>query len=178
MRQSATIAEGVFAPGLDPAIVQWRREVLEGAGADLGSFEYWVRTMVCVDDDADNAKSQVASYAATCAYQFYYSTLRWKTQDAARMRDELPGNVIDAVEHLGQEYDWYQHERRDATHAVDLPTELISTWVMFGPSEEIAERITELLKRGVDRLSMTLYTIRDKLTAMRRFVEEVVPKIG
>lgn len=181
LRLAGRIANGTFAPGLRPELIAWRRqrvaEGLESAKRSPDDFDYWVRTMICVHDDLEYARSQVRSYACTGAYQFYFGALRWKTEEAEELRDILPARLVDEVSRLGETYDWYQHERREATYAADASDELIDSWVIYGPPSRCIEKLQELRDAGGDRISMTLYTISDKQTAMRRFVEEVLPHV-
>jgi 5,10-methylenetetrahydromethanopterin reductase len=181
LRLAGRVADGVFAPGLRRDLIGWRRKRVtagaEAAGKSAGDVEYWVRTMICVNDDLDYARSQVRSYACTCAYQFYYGALRWKTDDAEELKSMLPGRLVDEIFGLGQRYDWYQHELTAALHSAEASDELIDSFVIFGPPRRCIEKLEEITSVGVDRVSMTLYTIRDKKTAMRRFVEEVYPHL-
>ena len=177
MRMCCELADEVFVPGLSPEIIKWRQEALAPGFDRDPNFKIWVRTMVCVDDDLDYAREQVKSYGATCAFQFWFATLRWDTEDAQRMRDELPGRVVEAVDKLGREYDWYEHERRGAIHAAELDDDVLENWVMYGPAPRIIEQIRQMRELGVDGLSMTLYTIKDKKVAMQRFADEVLPHV-
>jgi hypothetical protein len=133
--------------------------------------------MVCVDEDLDYARRQVRSYACTCAFQISFGTFRWKTEDAEELRSILPGKLVDEIDTLGERYDWYQHEKRDAIHSAEASDELIDSFVMCGPPSRVVEQVQQLRSIGVDRLSMTVYTIDDKKRAMRRFVEEVLPHV-
>ncbi len=181
MRLAGRIADAVFVPGLRTDLIQWRRrrfeEGLKAAGRDPGDLEIWARTMVCVDEDLKYARRQVRSYACTCAFQISFGTFRWKTPDAEELKAVLPGKLVDEITLLGERYDWYQHEKRDAIHSAEASDELIDSFVMCGPPKRIIEKLQELRSAGVDRISMTVYTIDDKKRAMRRFVEEVYPHV-
>ena len=181
MRIAGRIADGVFIPGLRPELIAWRRRRLDdglrAAGRDAADLDYWVRTMVCVDDDLGYARAQVRSYAATCAFQVFFGTFRWPTADAEELRQALPGGIVDEINHLGETYDWYQHEQKNAIHGAELSDELVDSFVMCGPAKRVVEQIQALKESGIDRISMTLYTIDNKKLAMRRFVEEVWPYV-
>ncbi len=181
MRLAGRIADAVFVPGLRTDLIEWRRkrfrEGLESANRTSEELDIWARTMVCVDEDIKYARRQVRSYACTCAFQIYFGTFRWKTPDAEELKAILPPALVDEIMLLGQRYDWYQHEKRDAIHSAEASDELIDSFVMCGPPRRIVEKLQELRSAGVDRISMTLYTIDDKKRAMRRFVEEVYPHV-
>ena len=181
MRIAGRIADGVFIPGLRPELIEWRRKRLDQGIAEGGrkreDLDYWVRTMICVDDDLEYARNQVRSYAGTCAFQVFFGTFRWKTPDAEELRQLLPGNIVDEINLLGERYDWYQHEQKNAIHGADLSPELIDSFVMCGPPKRVVEQVQALKECGIDKISMTLYTIDDKKRAMRRFVEEVWPYV-
>jgi 5,10-methylenetetrahydromethanopterin reductase len=181
MRQAARIGDGVFLPGVRRDLFAWRLPRLaEGAAASgraLSDLQIWARTMVCVDDDLDRARAEVRSYAATCAFSLYLGVLRWPTPDAAELKDTLPATLVDEVVRLGERYDYYQHEKRGAPHAADLSDELLDAFVFWGPPSRCVERLRELRQAGVDRISMVLYALSDKKRVMRRFVEEVYPRI-
>ena len=182
MRQAARIADGVFVPAVRPDVFRWRvPRLTEGAaagGRDLKDVQVWVRTMVCVEDDLDRARDEVRSYAATCAFSLYLGVLRWPTADAEELKGLLPASLVDEVTRLGKRYDYYQHEKRGAPHAADLSNEAIDSFVFCGPPSRCIERIQELRRAGVDRISMVLYALSDKKRAMRRFVEEVYPHVA
>lgn len=181
MRIGGRIADGVFIPGLRPELIKWRKqrlqEGLDAGGRTWNDLDYWVRTMICVDEDIEFARNQVRSYAGTCAFQVSFGTFRWNTPDAAELKDLLPGSIVDEINLLGETYDWYQHEQKKAIHGADLSDELIDSFVMAGPPSKIIEQIQSLKESGVDKISMTVYTIDDKKRAMRRFADEVWPYV-
>jgi len=181
MRIAGKVADGVFIPGLRPELIKWRKERLQqgfdSAGRDGSDFTYWVRTMICVDEDEDYARNQVRSYAGTCAFQVSFGTFKWNTPDAEELKELLPGSIVDEIDTLGRTYDWYQHEQKKAIHGATLSDELIDSFVMAGPPSKIIEQIQSLKESGIDRISMTLYTIDDKKRAMRRFVEDIWPHV-
>jgi 5,10-methylenetetrahydromethanopterin reductase len=181
MRQAAAVADGVFLPGVRKDLFAWRvprlREGAAAGGRTLEDLEVWTRTMVCVDDSLERARQEVRSYAATCAFSLYLGVLRWPTPDAEELKDVLPPALVDEITRLGKRYDYYQHEKRGAPHAADLSDELIDAFVFCGPPDRCAERIRELRGAGVDRLSMVLYALSDKRQRMRRFVDEVLPRV-
>lgn len=178
-RLGGRMGDGVFIPGVRPDLIQWRRKRLaEGAaeaGKALEDLQVWTRTMVFVHDNLEFAREQVKSYACTGAFQFFFGTLRWKTDDAEAVKAMLPPHLLDEILTLGERYDWYQHEQRKAIHSADASPELIDSFVICGPASKCIEQIQQLRDIGVDRISMTTYTIQDKRMAMRRFVEEVFP---
>lgn len=181
MTIAGRIADGVFIPGLRPELIKWRwarlDRGLEQAKRMREDLDYWVRTMICVDDDLEYARHQVRSYAGTCAFQVFFGTFRWNTPDAEELKGLLPGKIVDEINVLGERYDWYQHEQKDAIHGADLSPELIDSFVMCGPPSRVVEQVLALKESGIDKISMTLYTIDNKKRAMRRFVEEVWPYV-
>lgn len=179
---AGALADGAFMPGFRPEILKWRRKIIGQAATDaersIEDLELWTRTMAFVHDDVEFARSQVRSYACTCAYQFYYGTLRWKTPEAEEIRAALPGTLVAEIEDLGQRYDWYQHELKDAQHSAAASPELIDSYVICGPPSKCIDQIASMREAGMDHISMTTYTIQDKAYAMRRFVEDVYPYVA
>lgn len=182
IRQAIRIADGAFMPGVHPALVKWRLERLADgaakAGKSVNGFEAWVRTMVCVDDDHEHARDEVRSYAATVAFGIYKAVLKWDTQDAADLKEAMPTHLVEEIIEIGRAYDMYEHEKAGAPHAETMSDECIDAMVISGPPERCVELIRMLQDVGVDRVSMVLYSLKDRMGAMRRFAEEVLPRLN
>lgn len=181
MRQAVQIGDGCFMPGVHPELVKWRfARLADGAatsGRSLEDFQPWIRTMVCVDDDLTHARDEVRTYAATCAYGIYKATLRWKGRDADDLRAALPDALIEEIIKIGTTYSMYEHEKRGARHAAEASDELIDAMVISGPASRCVEQIQELRQIGVENISMVLYSLSNTKEAMRRFAEDVYPRI-
>jgi 5,10-methylenetetrahydromethanopterin reductase len=182
MRQAVSIGDGAFMPGVHPGLVKWRLARLEegarDAGRPLNGFEAWIRTMVYVDPDHRRARDEVRAYAATCAYGIYKATLKWDNQDAADLRSALPAPLVEEILAIGHAYNMYEHEKRGAQHAAEMSDELIDAMVVSGPAERCVELIQAMQEVGVTRVSMVLYSLQDRMGAMQRFAEQVLPKLS
>ena len=182
IRQAIKIADGAFMPGVHPELVKWRLQRLEqgaaASGKSVDGFEAWVRTMVCVDDDHQRARDEVRSYAATVAFGIYKAVLQWDTKDAAELKEAMPTHLVEEIIEIGRAYNMYEHEKAGAPHAETMSDECIDAMVISGPPSRCVEQIQMLQDVGVERVSMVLYSLKDRMGAMRRFAEEVLPRLN
>ena len=97
--------------------------------------------------------------------------------ESGMMRAVLPSNLAEEIMTIGRAYNMYEHEKRGAKHAEDMTPELIDAMVIAGPPSKCIEQIQALRDIGVENISMVLYSLSDTRGAMRRFAEEVYPKV-
>ncbi|MFI9557488.1 LLM class flavin-dependent oxidoreductase [Nonomuraea endophytica] len=180
-RLAGRVADGVFLPGLDPWITQWKRaRVAEGAaqaGRRPADLELWSRGALFVHDDEDYAREFVRSYAATSAFFLWRSAVSRTEPVNRELAAALPAGVVDEMAKLAERYRWDQHEAKGAEHARDLSPDLIDCFAIYGPPARCAERLAALAEVGVDAVSFTLYGVPDKVGMITRFIQDVAGQL-
>ncbi len=175
------IGDGVIILDTHPEIVKWRLELIEkGAiksGRDLSKIDMWVRTEIFIANSKEEARHEAASYAASAARNRYWY-LQKKTPEAAQLGELMervePG-LIDEFKRIYDNWDEYQHEKTDASHARLATQRVIDFFHFTGRPENICDRIHELGKLGVNNISTTVFTVVDKKGMMREIGDKIMP---
>ena len=183
VKMAGEIADGVMLLGIHPEMAKWNLEQLEKgaseAGRDLSEIDIWARTLVYVASSKEEARREVASYAATCACEMYRSLLRRNTPEADDLRRRLeraePG-LVDELKKVYESFDPYQHEVTDAPHSEVVTQRVIDSFLMTGTPDDICHQIERLQSLGFDNISTVLFTVIDKKGMMREIAETVMPR--
>ncbi len=178
MMMAGEIADGCMSTSVDPAIWQWRLGVLrrgaESAGRDLASLDLWARTMCYVGDPAAT-RQETQSYAATNATSFYMAALARDTPEGRELRAVADPELLEDIKTIHDNYDYYAHERIDAAHGNLVTDRVMNAFILSGSRDQIVDRIGELATLGIRTVSITDYSIRDKLGNMERFASDIMP---
>ena len=183
VKMAGEIADGVMLLGIHPEMAKWNLEQLEKgaseAGRDITEIDIWARTLVYVASSKEEARREVASYAATCACEMYRSLLRRNTPEADDLRRRLertdPG-LVDDLRKVYESFDPYQHEVTDAPHSEVVTQRVIDSFLMTGTPDDICHQIERLQSLGFDNVSTVLFTVIDKKGMMREIAETVMPR--
>jgi 5,10-methylenetetrahydromethanopterin reductase len=176
------VSDGVISVGVDPTVIEWRRELVDrGAvenGRGPGEVELWVRTLVYVCDRKQDAHREVASYTATQARDMYLSVFTRDTPDGRRLESVMerryPG-LIDEIRLVYENFNHYDHERTDASHNRYVTQRMIDFFNLTGTADEIRDRVGELERLGIRTLSTVQYTLIDKVEMLKVIGQKLVP---
>lgn len=167
---AASLAERVtFAVGADPARVEWaltaagRAAKAAGRDPDAIQFGAWVNTTV--DADPAAAREAMRGTAATFAHFNAGAGIDLESQPSVLRR---------VTSHLMTEYDTMHHTRADAPHAQALSDEFIDWFAAAGTVEQVVERLSSLVKLGLDHLYLVGAT---RAGSREIFAEQVLPAL-
>lgn len=182
MKLAGAIADGCIVPSVEPEIVKWRIETIrQGAidsGRDPDECEIWIRTMCCIANSKEEARSQVQSYAATGATSFTFSVLNHPSEAVEELKRRVDPQYLEDVKRVHDAYQYYEHERIDARHGELVTDRIIDAHILCGTLDDVGEHVTRLAEVGVKTLSMTVYTIVDKLGMMELVGRKLIPSFS
>ena len=148
------------------------------AGRDPSKIDIWARTMIYVASSKEEARREVASYAATNACDSYRSLLRRDTpgvEDLRRRLEAVEPGIVAEIKAIYDAFDPYQHEVIDAPHSKAVSQRVIDFFLMTGTPEDICDQIAKLEPLGVSNISTVLYAILDKKGMMREIGNRIMP---
>lgn len=179
MKLAGAMADGCIVPSVDPEIVKWRIEnIRQGAidaGRDPEECDIWIRTMCVIANSKEAARSQVQSYAATGATSFTFSVLNHPSEAVEDLKRRVDPQYLDDVKRVHDAYRYDEHERIDAKHGELVTDRIIDAHILCGTLDDVGEQITRLADVGVKTLSMTVYTVVDKLAMMDLIGRKLIP---
>lgn len=179
MQMAGAIADGCIVPSIHPEIIKWRLENIykgaESANRDPSTVDIWTRTMCFIGDSKEQAMEQARSYAATGATQFYFSVLKWDTPEAADLRKRLDPEFLEEIKRIHDAYQYYEHERTYAPHGELVTDRVLDSFILNGTADDVVEQVSKIGETGVRTVSMTDYTIIDKLGMIEMFSRKVMP---
>ena len=184
LQAAGEVADGVIFIATHPVYVRWQLAMIERgarrAGRDMADIDTWARTMVYVTKDRKAAKREVSSYPTS--YKDLHHLLVRDDPDVEMLRDALesdePGSVgalIRDSRRYAEAFDPRFAELLGAPHAAAVSWRLIDFWHLCGGAEDIRARVAALRAIGVRTVSMTVYTLADKLAMIRRVGEKLIP---
>ena len=184
LQLAGEIADGVISIGTNPEWVRWKMaQVEKGAlrvGRDPAEVEFWVRTMIYVADNKEDAREEVAPYPL--AYGHLHTLFEQDTPEVNELRRGLERANPGLIEELASDskrvasaYEPYGVERLDAPWAKYVTATLIDYFHLTGKPDDINERISVLGEMGVKNISTVMFTILDKKGMMRSIRDEIMP---
>lgn len=177
LRLAGEIGDGVIINvGAHPDLVKWGlSHVKEGAakaGRNLDEIEIWVRVTCAPDEDKSKARALIKGAAATKA-----NGLARYAKDAS-FRQLLSKELVGDLEELAQRYDYYEHEVREAKHALTLSDRILEDLVIAGPSSYCVSRIGRIMEEtGLGKLSFATYGFPDIPGFIKKFMAEIAPQL-
>lgn len=182
---AGAIGDGVISPGVDPTVINWRRQLIDRGAAESGKgpgeVDLWVRTLIYVCDRKEDAFREVASYTATQARDMYLSVFTRDTPERraleADIEERYPG-LVDELRLVYENFNHYHHERTDASHNQYVTPRMVDFFNLTGPADEVRGRIAELEALGIRTLSTVQYTLIDKVEMLRIIGETIVPEFA
>jgi 5,10-methylenetetrahydromethanopterin reductase len=122
--------------------------------------------------DVDVARSLVRGRLGTYAR---FSAL------SRSVRDSLPEADRRVAEGLISTYDMHAHSATGARHETALDDDFVDRFGIVGPSEQVAQRLTELIGLGLDHVVVVGHSRNTPpevfRESSRRFCEEVIPSV-
>ena len=184
MQLAGEVADGVISLCTHPVWIKWQiKQVEKGAlraGRDPSTIDTWARCMVYVAESKAAARRETSAYPSS--YRDLYSLLERDDPDVEELRQALEENEPGSVEELirdsrtfAEALDPLWAERVDAPHAEVVTQRLIDFYHISGTPEEICDRIRELGQLGVKTISMTVYTLIDKMGMIREIGDKIIP---
>jgi 5,10-methylenetetrahydromethanopterin reductase len=170
LRLAGRLADGVlFQVGSEPSFVRYAlRAIAEGereAGRPAGDAVRLVR-LACAVADGDRARAEIRGYATVAA----------KTALGHIPREDVPADLIDDLEAMKEQYDYYGHGSTSAPQAQVLTERVVDSVTVAGTPDEVAARLRGLIALGVDGFVMPAMT-KEPRAFMRLFAERVIPQL-
>ena len=184
LQLAGEVADEVWVGGAgEPEIMKWNLEQIEkGAsrvGRDLSNIKVWARTEVYVTSSKEEARHEVASYAATWAAVLYESIFSRDTPECQdlyqRLEKKHPG-MVDEFKKIKQGFNPYEHESLHAEHKHLATQRVIDANILSGNVEDIDEKIYDLQQLGVNGISCVQYAIIDQKSNMREISNSIMPQ--
>ena len=184
LQLAGELADGVMTLASHPVHLRWVRRQLEiGAarsGRDADEIDLWARCMIYVCDDLHAARRETSAFPST--YSNLHQMLTRSHPEVIRLRAMLNEHASQYAESLIQDskafhsvFDVACAERLDVPHNEAVSDRLIAHYHLVGPPQQIRERIEALRREGVTTVSMTTYTLADRLGMVQRVGQEVIP---
>ncbi len=184
LQLAGEIADGVIFLGSNPIYVKWQLEQIatgaKRAGRDPSTIDTWLRCMVHVTPDNKLAKRETSAYPSS--YAQLGPLLMRDTPEVNDLRQRLekyrPGIVdtlINDTKRYFQAIDPKIGEKLDSPHSKVVTDLMIDFYHFRGTGEEISERMNELSNLGVKTISMTTYTLIEKLEMLEKVGANIVP---
>lgn len=172
---AANIADAItFSVGADPTRLRSAMEHARQAraAAQKPPLRLGAYVNAVAHPDKDEARRLVRGRMGVYA--------RFSTMSRSVM-ESLPDDDRKVAENLKQSYDLHSHAASGARHESALSDDFVDRFGIVGPSDEVAERLTELVQLGLDHIVIVGHarnTSPDVFAeSSRRFGREVFPKV-
>jgi len=170
LRAAGAVADGVIlGAGFDLPVIDWaKQQVAQGArdaGRDPAEIELIGAGIACVDEDGERARQIARGRLANRAHQNFRFTL-----------ETVPPEERRGVQRFMDAFDVTRKidERSDPGLITDY---LQQRFAIAGTPEECAERIGELVRRGIKNYLLTLPP-KVYYEVMRKWAAAVMPRVG
>ncbi len=184
LQLAGEIADGVIFLCSNPVYVKWQLDQIavgaERAGRDPSTIDTWLRCMVYVTPDKKLAKRETSAYPSS-----YAGLGRVLVRDLPEVEDlkrrlekHEPGIVDELIKdtrRYSEALDPKIGERLDSPHSKVVTDRMIDFFHFRGSEDEICEHINKLAGLGVKAISMTTYTLVDKIGMLKEVGSKVVP---
>lgn len=182
LQLAGELADGIMVTAVHPEILKWKLEQIElganRAGRDPSKIDVWARTMCYVADSKEQARREVASYCATNATGMYRSLFTRQSKplnDLQNRMEKMSPGIINDFKIVSDAYDNYEHERTDAPHGKKVTQRIIDSLMLTGTTEDICDQVSKISETGIKTVSMTLYTIIDKMGMIKEISDKIMP---
>jgi len=175
IRLAARVADAItFSVGADPArlkaSIDLARQTRAAAGLPPLRLGAYLNTVAHPDIHVarDLVRGRLGVYA------------RFSMMDR-EVRNSLPDADRKVGEELVSLYDMQSHATSGAPHEAALADEFVDRFGIVGPSEHVAERLTELIALGLDHVVIVGHSRNTPpdvfAESSRRFCDEVMPRV-
>jgi 5,10-methylenetetrahydromethanopterin reductase len=172
---AARVADAItFSVGADPlrlkAAIQTAQQARAEAGLSQLSFGAYINAVAHPDVKVarDLVRGRLGVYA------------RFSTMDRNVM-NSLPEADRKVAEDLVSNYDIRSHAASGARHEAALADDFVDRFGIVGPSEHVAERLSELIRLGLDHIVVVGHSRNTSpeifAESSRRFCDEVIPAV-
>ena len=164
-----------LAVGADPERIRWGMEVARAARAQAGlspeiPFAAYV-PLVVHDDPEEAMRMGEAQLSLFARFSVMHGTIVGPASESQR---KVLHGIHDA-------YDMKQHGGAGSPQTAMLTAEFARTFGIFGPPSYCSDRLSELIKLGIDRFIVTGLELDpnnpQSRRAHERFIEEVAPAL-
>ena len=178
------IADGIIFLCINPVYVKWQLERVavgaERAGRDPTKLDTWARCMVYVSPNKRDARRETSAYPIS--YAGLWRVLTKDSPEAADLRRRMekaePG-IVESIAKASRAYadvvDPKQGEKLDAPHSKVVTDKLIDFFHFRGKEDDIIEHMNKLSEVGVKTISMTTYTLIDKVGMLKEVGSKIIP---
>jgi alkanesulfonate monooxygenase SsuD/methylene tetrahydromethanopterin reductase-like flavin-dependent oxidoreductase (luciferase family) len=173
LRMAGELADGVIINvGALPSLINWALEHLnEGvrrSGRTIGDLDIWVRVHCYPDEDEARAKEIVRVVAATKAN----GLARYARDDS--FRRHLTKNLLDDIDRIAKEYDYYEHGSPGARHSGLVSGRIVESLAVAGTSSYCITRLRELMNTtGLNQFMVHTSGFPDIPAFVRKFAREI-----
>ncbi len=183
LQLAGEIADGVIFLCIHPVYVKWQLELIaqgaEKAGRDPSTIDNWARCMIYPTDNKDDAFRETS--AAPSSYAGLWRILVRDIPEVedlrARMEKAEPGLVDELIrdtKKYGDILDPRHTEQLDVPHSKVVTRRMIDFFHFSGREEDIIAQMEELADIGVKTISMTTYTLIDKIGMVKEVGSKIV----
>ncbi len=178
------IADGVIFLCIHPVYVKWQLELIargaERAGRDPSTVDTWARCMVYVTPNKEDARRETSAYPSSYAglWRVLVRDIPEVEDLRQRMEKAEPGLVDELIKDtkaFDKALDRRQGERLDAPHSKVVTRRLIDFFHFSGKEDDIIEQVNNLAGLGVKTISMTTYTLVDKIGMVKEVGDKIIP---
>ena len=181
-RLAGELAAAAFSCGMDPELQRWRREQLdvglERSGRDPAALELWMRTQIYVSESKEEARRELAPYAATTALELV-TVLKQRHPAIDDLRQRLerrhPG-ILDELTLIYDHYDPYWTERVGGPQTEHVSQRVIDFFCASGTLEDIEAQIEALIPLRIAGVSSVLFSITEDMAMLGRITEGLMPR--
>lgn len=176
------LSDGIFSIGLEPALQNWRKEIVErgaaSVGRDPGKIEYWIRSMIYVADSKKDAFDELAPYAAVNAWELWrvLQTRTPETMDLAKRIETAHPGMLKEFEAISDSWDPYMTERIGGPQTAPVTQRMVDFFAASGTPDDIAEQLAPFDRPDIKGVSSVTFAIRDLHSMIDTIAREILPR--
>jgi len=166
------VADGALVSvGTHPSIVARALEHIDKgareAGRTLADLDVAFLAGLSIADSWEEARREAAPIAARRAKDAQYHPGFFFPPDLEHLRPE--------AEAVAREYNYQEHLSADASHIKYVTDRIVDAYTLAGTADGCADKVEAMRKAGA-RHVVLFPTGHDRLGALRRFVDRVLPR--
>lgn len=178
------IADGVIFLCIHPGYVKWQLERIavgaERVGRDPSTIDTWARCMIYVAPNKKDARRETSAYPVSYAGLWRVLTRDLpEVADLRRRLEKAERGIVDELirdsKRFSEALDPRMGEQLDVPHTQVVTDRMIDFFHFRGKEEDICEDIGKLSELGVKTISMTTYTLVDKVGMLKEVGSRIIP---
>ncbi|MBI2184086.1 MAG: LLM class flavin-dependent oxidoreductase [Thaumarchaeota archaeon] len=174
LRLAAEVADGVIVNvGAHAEFVEWAMGQLEegvrSVGRSMEDLDVWLRVICYPDRDEAKAREMIRGAAATKAN----GLARYAKDDS--FRKHLPKDLMEYIDRMAKEYDYYEHGKLRAKHAASVSDNIMDYLVVAGQPSSCVSKLEDLVKTtGLSQIMFSTFEFPDMSSYIKVLGREVV----